>query len=154
MSFKDGFSADEWATIVEAPLLAGARVIAAERGGTLRESFAVTQVYAAARELRGESALLDELVADPPSLDLNDMREVDDPVAASTHRVKAALAILAAKTSPEEVNAYKGFVLAVLDAAAEANREGGFAGIGGEEVSASEQAALDELYALLGASPE
>src|SRR3954470_12760289 len=90
MSFRDGFSADEWATLEEAPLLAGARVIAAERGGTLRESFAVTQVYAAARELRGESALLDELVAAPPSLDLNDMREVDDPVAASTHRVKAA----------------------------------------------------------------
>src|SRR3954465_11360177 len=110
MSFKDGFSADEWATVEEAPLLAAARMIAAERGGTLRESFAVTQGDAAARELRGKSALLDELVADSPSIDLNDLREVDDPVAASTHRVKAALAIIAAKASPDEVAAYKGFV--------------------------------------------
>jgi hypothetical protein len=153
MSVKAGFSADEWATLEEAPLLAGARVIAAERGGTLRESFAVAQVYKAARELRGESALLDDLVADSPSIDLNDMREVDDPVAASNHRLRAALALLEARTSPEEVSAYKGFVLAVAQTAAEANREGGFAGIGGEEVSASEQAALDEIHALMGVQP-
>src|SRR3954454_25212822 len=90
MSFKDGFSADEWATLEEAPLLAGARVIAADRGGTLRESFAVTQVYAAARDRRRETALLAKPVAPPQTLILNDMREVDDPVSATTHRVKAA----------------------------------------------------------------
>jgi hypothetical protein len=48
------------------------------------------------------------------------------------------------------VDAYKGFVLAVVHATAEANREGGVIGIGGEEVSAPEQAALDEISALLG----
>jgi hypothetical protein len=140
------FTAEEWSVVAEAPLLAGARIVAAERGGTLRESFAIKRVYEAARELRGESALLDALVASPPSVDLDQMQGG----AAASERLRAALAILGAKASAEDTDAYKGFVLAVVDTVAEANREGGFIGLGGEEVSPSEQAALDEIYALLG----
>jgi hypothetical protein len=40
-------------------------------------------------------------------------------------------------------------VLAVVQTAAEAHREGGFVGIGGEEVTEREQAALDEIATLL-----
>jgi hypothetical protein len=127
-------------------MLAGARVAAAERGGSISERFAIKQVYAAARDLHGESALLDDLVADSPSADLDDMH---DEIAASNERLRQALAILQAKAGPDDLAAYKGFVLAVVQAVAEANREGGFAGIGGEEVSEREQAALDEMYALL-----
>src|SRR5829696_3169223 len=108
MTVKADFNADEWATVAEAPLLAGARVVTAERGGTIRESFAIAQVYKAARELRGDSALLDALVASPPSFDLDELRAAGDPVAASTERLRAALAILKAKASPEDVDAYKG----------------------------------------------
>ena len=150
MTSKAGFNAEEWSVVAEAPLLAGARVVAAERGGTIRESLAIGRVYAAARELHGESALLDELVASSPSIDLLRIRGAGDPVAASHERLRAALAILEAKATPEDVDAYKGFVLAVVQTVAEAHREGGFAGIGGEEVSEREQAALDEIGALLG----
>ena len=143
------FTPEEWAIIEEAPLLAGARVIAAESGGTLREGFAIRQVYEAAREMRGESALLDALVEDSPSVDLQHAKE-GDPVAASDYALRTALTTLQQKLPPEEVDHYKGFVLAVAQTAAEANREGGFAGIGGEEVSEREQAALDEIHALLG----
>ena len=128
----------------------GARVVAAERGGALRESFAIGEVYKAAREMRGESALLDELVSDTPSIDLDDLRDVGDPAAASRERLRAALAIVAAKATPEDLDAYKGFVMAVAQTAAEAHREGGFIGIGGVEVAPSEQAALDEIAAFLG----
>jgi hypothetical protein len=149
VSYKADFNAEEWSIVAEAPLLAGARVVAAERGGTIREAFAITQVYEAARELRGESALLDELLASSPSVDLRKMRGAGDPVAASNERLRAALAVLKQKATPEDVDAYKGFVLAVVQTAAEAHREGGFAGIGGEEVTEREQAALDEIAALL-----
>ena len=147
---RSAFTADEWAIIEEAPLLAGARVVAADRGGTIRETFAIAEVYAAARELRGESALLDALVADSPSIDLKRVRAAGDPVAASNAGLRAALALLGQKATPEDADAYKGFVLAVAQTAAEAHREGGFAGIGGEEVHAREQQALDEIAALLG----
>ena len=150
MSVKAGFSPDEWSTIAEAPLFAGARLVLAERGGTIRESLSVGSVYAAAREMRGESALLDELVTESPSLDMLQIRGVSDPVAASNYRLRQALTILQQKATPADVEAYKGFVLAVVQTVAEAHREGGFAGIGGEEVSQREQAALDEISALLG----
>ena len=61
------------------------------------------------------------------------------------------LAILEQKATPEEVEAYKRFVVAVAEAAAKAHKEGGFIGIGGKEVSESEQAALDEIRAILEA---
>jgi hypothetical protein len=141
---RANFSPEEWSTVAEAPVLAGARVISAQRGGALREKFAIGEVYAAARELRGESALLDELVMSSPS-----MRAGRDSLAASGARLRAALDILKAKVAPADVDAYKGFVLAVAQTAAEANREGGFAGVGGEEVSEREQAALDEITAIL-----
>lgn len=150
MASKADFSAQEWSVVAEAPLLAGARVVAAERGGTIREGFAIRRVYAAARELHGESALLDALVASSPSIDVRQTRAAGDPVAASTERLRGALAILQAKASPADVAAYKGFVLAVVQSVAEAHREGGVAGIGREEVSGREQAALDEIGALLG----
>ena len=150
MTLKAGFNAEEWAVVAEAPLLAGARVVAAERGGGIRESFAIGEVYRAARELRGESALLDELVGSSPSVDLDEVRGAGDPVAASNERLRQALAILSQKATPEDLDAYKGFVLAVVQTAAEAHREGGFVGIGGVEVSDREQAALDEVAALLG----
>ena len=151
MTSRAAFSAEEWAVVAEAPLLAGARVVAADRGATRREDFAIGEVYEAARELRGESALLDELVASSPELD--DIRRDDAALAASNDHLRHALGIVQQKATPEDVDAYKGFVLAVVQTAAEANREGGFAGIGGEEVSAGEQVALDEMYALLGGSP-
>jgi hypothetical protein len=145
MTSKGEFSAEEWAVVAEAPLVAGARVVGAERGGTIRESFAIGRVYAAARELRGESALLDELVANSPSIDLGEMREDGNQAAESNERLHAALAVLKRKATPEDVDAYKGFVLAVVQTAAEAHREGGFIGIGGAEVTEREQAALDEI---------
>ena len=150
MTLKAGFNAEEWSIVAEAPVLAGARVALAERGGTLLERFAITEVYAAARDLRGESPLLDELVASTPSIDLDGIRGQGDPVTASNERLLAAVAILGQKAAPEDVDAYKGFVLAVVQTAAEVHREGGFVGIGGEEVSEREQAALDEIAALLG----
>ncbi len=69
----------------------------------------------------------------------------------SSDRLREALHILEAKGSPEDVDAYKRFVLAVAQAAAEAHKEGGFIGIGGRRVSAEEQAALDDIAGVLGA---
>ena len=150
MTAKAGFSPEEWSIVEEAPLLAGARVVTAERGGTLHEKFAIREVYAAARELRGESALLDELVASSPSIGPQHLRGDGNAVALSNERLRAALAVLEPKATPEDVDAYKGFVMAVVQTAAEAHREGGFVGIGGVEVSEREQAVLDEIRGILG----
>ena len=152
MTTKADFNAEEWATVVEGPLLASMRVVAADRGGTFRESLAVGKVYAEARKQQGESPLLDELVASPPGMDASRVKQGGDLASVSDQRLGEALALVEQKATPEELEAYKRFVLSTADAAARAHKEGGFLGIGGKEVSEREQAALDEIGAKLGIS--
>ncbi len=154
MAKKADFNAEEWSTVVEGPVLAGMRVVTAHRGGTIRESLAMGKVYAEARRQQGESGLLDALASSPPALDQERLRAAGDLGEAITERLREALRILEQKASPEEIEAYKGFVVSVAEAAAKAHKEGGFIGIGGKEVSESEQAALDEIRAVLGMTPD
>jgi hypothetical protein len=148
---KADFNAEEWTTVVEGPVLAGMRVVAAHRGGTIRESIAVAKVYGAAREAQGESELLDALVSSPPAVDAQQVRAGGDIGTVSGERLRDALRILREKGTPEEVEQFKRFVMEVAEAAAKAHKEGGFIGIGGKQVSAEEQAALDDIQAILDA---
>jgi len=150
MTTKADFNAEEWSTIVEAPLLAGLRVVAADRGGTIRESVAMGKVYQEVRQGDGESELLDEIAASPQGLDQERLRASGDLAAAASERLREAVATLEQKASPEEVEAYRRFAFSVAEAAAKAHKEGGFIGIGGKQVSEREQAALDEIAATLG----
>jgi hypothetical protein len=150
MTKKADFNAEEWTTVVEGPLLAGLRVVAADRGGTIRESLAIGRVYAAARQGHGENELLDEIVASPPAMDQERARAAGDVNAASEQSLRGAVEILQQKATTEEAEAYRRFVLDVARAAAEAHKEGGFVGIGGKQVTEAEQAALDAIAATLG----
>ena len=153
MTKKADFNAEEWSTVVEAPLLAGMWVIAAERGGTLRESVALGKTYAQARQQHGASELLDEVVASPPSVDAQNLRAAGDINTLSTQRLREAARLVEQKASAEEAEAYRRFVLSVAQAAADAHKEGGFLGVGGQPVSPAEQAALDEIASTLQAGP-
>ena len=151
MTTKADFNAEEWSALVQAPLLAAMRVVAAERGGTIREGMAVGRAYTEARKHQGESELLDAIVASPPGIDPASVQQGGGDVAAgTTTALREAAGLLESKASPEDAQAYKQFVLTVAEAAANANREGGFLGIGGKPVSEAEQAALDEIRATLG----
>jgi hypothetical protein len=154
MTRKADFNAEEWSTVAEGPLYAGMRVIAADRGGTLRESLALGRVYKEAREGHGDSELLDELVKTPPSIDPDRVREASGDIASvATERLREAIRVLEAKATPEEIDAYKRFVMTVAQAAASAHKEGGFLGIGGKQVSDAENQALDEISTALGSAP-
>lgn len=150
MTKKADFNADEWSKVAEGPMLAGVRVVAADRGGTIRESLAMAKVYAHARQQQGGSELLDELVASPPAMDPARMRSVGDVGQASSEGLREAVRLLTEKGSPEDVDAYKGFVREVARAAAGAHKEGGFMGVGGKDVSPAEQTAIDEIETALG----
>jgi hypothetical protein len=155
MTKKADFNAEEWSTVAEGPLYAGMRVISADRGGTLRESLALGRVYQAARGAHGESELLDELVKSPPSIDSAAVRDAGGNLAAvAAQRLRDAIGILEAKgATPEEVDAYKRFVMTAAQAVAGAHKEGGFLGIGGKQVSEAENKALDEISVALGSPP-
>jgi hypothetical protein len=154
MTTKADFNAEEWSAVVEAPVYAAMRVITADRGGTLRESLALGRVYQAARAGHGESALLDELVKSPPSIGPDRVREAGGNIGAvASERLRAAIGILEAKATPDEVDAYKRFVMTAGQAVASAHKEGGFLGIGGKEISDAENEALDEISTALGSPP-
>jgi hypothetical protein len=154
MTIKADFNAEEWSAVVDGPLYAGMHVISAERGGTLRESLAMGRVYQEAREHHGDSELLNELVKSPPSIDPDRLRDAGGNTAGLTsQQLRRAIGILDAKTTPEEIDAYKRFVMTVAQTVASAHKEGGFLGIGGKQISDAENQALDEISTALGAPP-
>jgi hypothetical protein len=151
---KADFNAEDWSTVVDGPLYAGLRMIAADRGGTLRESLAMGRVYQDARAQHGTSALLDELVLSPPSIDPQRVQQAGGDISAvATEQLRKAMSILESAATPEEVDAYKTFVMTVAQAVAGAHKEGGFLGVGGKRISEAENHALDEISAALGAPP-
>ena len=151
MTRKADFNAEEWTKVVNGPVYAGMRIIAADRGGTLRETMAMSRVYEEARKNQGASAFLDELVTSPPSL--QPQQEGGDIATATVRHLNDAMRILEAKATPQEIDAYKTFVMTVAQTVASAHKEGGFLGIGGKEISEAEDQALDEISAALGAPP-
>jgi hypothetical protein len=151
---KADFNAEDWSTVVDGPLYAGLRVIAADRGGTLRESLAMGRVYQEARAKHGTSPLLDDLAKSPPTIDQEQLKASGGDIGAvATDHLRKAMSILEAHGTPEEVDAYNTFVMTVAQAVAAAHKEGGFLGIGGTRVSEAEEHALDEISAALGTPP-
>jgi hypothetical protein len=147
MTEKAAFNAEEWSKVVEAPALVALRVIAADRGGTIRESLSLGRAYAAARS--DGSGLFQEIVSSAPQVDPSELKDPGALPQRAESAVREALALLEQKAAPEEVEAYRDFLLKVAETVARAHKEGGFLGIGGKEVSESEQAALDEITGLV-----
>ena len=151
MTTKSEFNADEWDRVAQAPALAALAVIVADRGGVIRESIALGRAYTEARS-DGGSELIQGLVESPPQLNPAEMGPADRLRTELPQRVEEALRIVDEKATPEEAQEYRDFILRVADVVAHAAKEGGVLGIGGKEVSAEEQAVLDELAEKLSAS--
>jgi hypothetical protein len=144
MTGKADFRQEEWQTVLEAPVSAGMIVVTAQRGGSVRESFAMAKAYTEARQQHGDSQLVDEIVAAKPQRDHTHYRSHEELKVAGLQHLRDAVAILGQKATPEEVDGYRKFVLALSERVAHAHREDG------QEVSPAEQAALDEISAALG----
>jgi hypothetical protein len=153
MTSKADFNAEEWSTVLEGPPIAGMIVITAQRGGTIRESIQLGKAYTEARQQQGTSDLLDAIVSEQPQIDRTRYRSPEELRENGLARLREAVELLDQKATPDEVDDYKRFVIGLAERAAAAHKEGGVLGIGGEEVSENERAALDEIAAALD-SPE
>jgi hypothetical protein len=151
MTTKAAFNAEEWAVIANAPFLTAMLVIAADRGGTVRETLAISRAYAAARE-QESGELLRAVLTTPASIDPATAPKTPDELRTEAPAtLRRAVGILQRVATDDEVVAYKRFVFSVADGVARAHREGGFLGLGGTQVSEHEQAALDEIGAIFDA---
>ena len=144
MTGKAAFSEQEWKTILEGPPSAGMILVTAGRGGTIRETLAIGKAYAEARKQHGSSELLDEIIAAKPEIDHTRYHSFEELKEHGLQHLRDAVAVLGAKATPDEVNDYRGFVVALAERVAHAHREDGV------EVSPPEQAAIDEISASLG----
>jgi hypothetical protein len=161
MSSKADYSAQEWSELRQGPALAGIHTLLADSGGTVRESMSIAKCYGDANERwwggSRPRGLVDELVAEGPELDraafgtLPDQARPDQVARLGLDRLRNAVSILKDKATPDELEDYRAFVLALARRVAEAHKEGAFLGIGGKRVSEREQAALDEVAEALGA---
>ena|ERR1700761_3229727 len=144
MTSKADLQPQEWDTVLMGPPSAGMVVITASRGGTFRETFAMSKAYAEARKQHGESELLDELVAAKPEIDHTRYHSPDEVRSAGLQHLRDAVGVLESKATPAELDDYRQFVLGLAHRVAEAHREDGVA------VSPPEQQAIDDITAALG----
>ncbi len=149
MTGKADFTEDEWKLVLEAPPSAGLIVIASDRGGSVRETFSMAKAYTEARKEHGESELLDEIVTAKPEMDHTRFKSQEELKQASLGHIRDAVAVLKEKATPEEVDEYKKFIVALANRVAEARKEG-FMGLSGERVSDAERSAIAEIEAALG----
>jgi hypothetical protein len=145
MTGKTDFTLAEWELVLGGPPTAGLIVVTAQRGGVFRETFEIGKAYAEARRLYGQSQLLDEIVGARYKRDHTRYRSAAEMKKGGLKHLRDAIALLEQKATPDELDAYKSFVLTVANRVANAHREEGV------YVSAAEQAAIDEITAALGA---
>jgi hypothetical protein len=146
MTGKADFTPQEWELVLEGPPSAGLIVITAGKGGMLRETMSMAKAYAEAREQHGQSELLDEIVAAKPKLDHSRYSSPEELKERSLGHIRDAVALLASKAQPEELEAYQGFISKLAEKVAGAHSEGGAGGA----VSDSERAAIAEIGEALG----
>jgi hypothetical protein len=143
MTAKSDFSTEEWQLILEAPPSAGLIVVTAQRGGTFRETIAMAKAYTEARQQHGESQLLDEIVAAKPERDHTHYHSSEELRQHGLQHLRDSVAVLDRKATPGEVEEYRQFIVTLAHKVAAAHREHG------QEVSDSEQAAIDDITAAL-----
>ena len=146
MTSKSDFTAEEWQLILEAPPSAGMVVVTAQRGGSFRETIAMAKAYVEARQEHGKSELLDAIVAAKPERDHTHYHSPEELKEHGLQHLRDSVALLQRKAKPEEVEEYRAFIVALSHKVAAAHREHG------QEVSESEQAAIDDITEALKAS--
>jgi hypothetical protein len=164
MATKSDFTPEQWGKLVQAPLLAGFAVSAADPSGligTLQEGMASARALAAAKSDPSSDALIKAVVEDLLTAEgrAAARERVQSLIqGAELPQIKArALAELgeAAKildtVAPADAGPFKKWLNAVANSVAEAASEGGFLGFGGVKVSEAERATLGEISTALGA---
>jgi hypothetical protein len=152
MTRKADFNAEEWSLVLEGPPVAGMVVMAAHRGGSIREAISMGRAYQAAQKEQA-AELVQEIVSAQPEFDRNRYKTPEELRERGLTRIREAVNLLESKATRDEVSEYKQFILDVANTVANAKKEGGVLGIGGKPVSEEEQRAIDEIAQTLDSEP-
>ena len=161
MAKKADFTSEEWQQILSLPQVASLYLSLASPSnplGLAQEMIASTKGVVETLKASSGNELIDAVAADirekaekrermePPLKPGNDLNEMK----AQCLRACRDVAALLSQKAPADAQAYKQWVYQAAWNSANAAKEGGFFGIGGESVSEAETAALQEIAGALG----
>ena len=155
---KTAFTDEEWERVLRAPIVAGMAITIADPGGPIeisRETVATLRaatVPPSQQELLAAVALDIQATMQQKQNPARNFKPTSAPTAGTEilDELRAVDAIVAEKATPEETEAFRAWLIATAQAAADAAKEGGFMGFGAVQVSEGEQTMLDQLRAALG----
>jgi hypothetical protein len=153
---KTDFSEDEWSRIVRAPFVAGMAISLADPGGPVEATKETLATLGRATNPPSREQLLAEVALDIQAMTQRKQSPLagyrptadDAPWADQVlGELRDVQALVAAKATPEEATAFAEWLVAAAQAAADAAKEGGFMGIGAQQVSERETAMVDRVRA-------
>jgi len=163
MTNKANFTAEEWWLLKETPLRVGAGVMVSVEsgvGGTMKEIVANAQALANAVAQFPDSALIQALALPDDDEGYHPPRPESTGASrqAREQRIKSdaldqcrrAIDLLSRKATPQDVDDYRKWVMAVGENVASAAPEGGVIGLGKKIVSAEEAVMLKRVADALG----
>jgi hypothetical protein len=151
MAGQADFTPDEWVTMRGALMSAGIVVALSEGGGDdmLSEVFAITQRLSGAGRSHPNQLVreLASMAHFQTGMRPGMKRAVYEEEALAA--IRTATALIGTR-APEDLGAFRAFVVDLAEAAANAHKEGGFGGMGGIRVTAAEAAAIARVKKALG----
>jgi hypothetical protein len=146
---KDAFAEEEWTRVVRAPFVAGLAITLADPGGPIEAAKETMATLKSATNPPSREQLLTEVALDVQTMTQQRKHPLKGYKPGSGRQVldelRAAKELVAAKATPEETAAYGAWLVASAQAAAEAAKDGGFMGFHAQQVSAGEQAMIDQV---------
>ena len=154
MTSKQDFTDEEWTRVRRAPLVAGVAISLADPGGPIEVAKETAATLRSATLPPSQEELLAAVAFDVQA----SARERHNPLGGFKptgneqilEELRAVNELVTAKATPEEAEAFRRWLVAAAQAAADAGKEGGFLGFGAERVSAGERRMLDQVRAAVG----
>jgi hypothetical protein len=158
MATKASFTPEEWTLLLEAPMLAGMAVTAAEPSGlvgVIQESLAAGNALVQVNTDAAANPLVKAVAAEFSSSEgrtaardgIKARFASGNPGELKTRALEALgrVSTLLVTKAPEDAPAFKAWLTGIAQRVAEAAKEGGFLGFGGVQVSQAEMATLAEI---------
>lgn len=159
MTGKADFSEDEWTRLKRGPFVAGMAISLADPGGPIelvKETAATLKTVRDAADSSGRGELVDaiaEEVVEQARQRTNPLHDFKPKGALAGQEIVEELAavnrIVSEKATSDEADAYREWLRAAAQEAANAAKEGGFMGFHAQRVSEGEQRMLDKLAEVL-----
>lgn len=156
MSQISEYTTDEANTLARVPLVVGMMVVGASLSGPfgiVKELLAARRATQEAAKQSPEGSVLRVLFSEENMKGQHEQMAKEKPEtmnkSGQIQKIRQAIRIISTKGETNEAEAYKTLLIDAAERTANASKEGGFLGIGGQRVSKAEQAVIEEIRSIV-----